>query len=90
MTYVLRNGELVEGTGNVDKRCVTSCAKNSDRHQSTASACTVCTGQARRHNKGGCRVADGTMSMDEAYTRHRQLLKRQHFGREPPNVKKFF
>ena len=38
----------------------------------------------------GCRVADGTMSMDEAYTRHRQLLKRQHFGREPPNIRKFF
>jgi hypothetical protein len=37
-----------------------------------------------------CRVADGSMSMDEAYTRHRQLLKRQHFGREPPNVRKFF
>ena len=37
-----------------------------------------------------CRVADGTISMDEAMTRHKQLLRRQHFGREPPNVRKFF
>ena len=37
-----------------------------------------------------CRVADGSMSVDEAYSRHKQLLKRQHFGREPPNVRKFF
>ena len=37
-----------------------------------------------------CRVADGSMSIDEAYSRHKQLLKRQHFGREPPNVRKFF
>jgi len=36
------------------------------------------------------RVADGTMSIEEARTRHAQLLKRQHFGREPPNVRKFF
>lgn len=31
-----------------------------------------------------CRVADGTISMEEARQRHHQLLKRQHFGREPP------
>ena len=37
-----------------------------------------------------CRVADGSMSVDEAYSRHKQLLKRQHFGKVPPNVKKFF
>lgn len=30
------------------------------------------------------RVADGTLSMEEARQRHRQLLQRQHFGREPP------
>lgn len=28
-------------------------------------------------------VADGSMSMDEARQRHQQLLKRQHFGRDP-------
>ncbi|PRW58567.1 LYR motif-containing [Chlorella sorokiniana] len=32
----------------------------------------------------GARVADGTISMDEARQRHQQLLQRQHFGREPP------
>lgn len=32
----------------------------------------------------GKRVADGTISMEEARQRHHQLLKRQHFGREPP------
>ncbi|CAK0779791.1 hypothetical protein CVIRNUC_004853 [Coccomyxa viridis] len=36
------------------------------------------------------RVADGTMSMEEARTRNKQLLKRQHFGRDPPDVRKFF
>lgn len=30
------------------------------------------------------RVADGTISMEEARQRHQQLLKRQFFGREPP------
>ncbi|BDA43734.1 hypothetical protein COCOBI_04-7490 [Coccomyxa sp. Obi] len=54
-TYVLRDGQLVEGRGVADSR-----------------------------------VADGTISMEEAMTRHKQLLKRQHFGREPPNVRKFF
>ena len=29
-------------------------------------------------------VADGKISMDEAYRWHQRLLKRQHFGREPP------
>ncbi|KAL4431057.1 hypothetical protein ABPG75_006313 [Micractinium tetrahymenae] len=32
----------------------------------------------------GARVADGTISMEEARQRHHQLLKRQFFGREPP------
>lgn len=32
----------------------------------------------------GTRVADGKMSMSEAYERHEQLLRRQHFGRAPP------
>ena len=36
------------------------------------------------------RVADGKMSMDEAYRKHHQLLKRQHFGREPPKVRQMF
>jgi hypothetical protein len=36
------------------------------------------------------RVADGKISMEEAYSLHHKLLKRQHFGREPPKVKKFF
>ena len=36
------------------------------------------------------RVADGTMTMEEARTRNQQLLKRQHFGRTPPDVRKFF
>ena len=36
------------------------------------------------------RVADGKISMDEAYRKHNQLLKRQHFGREPPKVRQMF
>ncbi|KAL4524978.1 hypothetical protein Ndes2526B_g07165 [Nannochloris sp. 'desiccata'] len=32
----------------------------------------------------GTRVADGSISMSEAYEKHQQLLKRQNFGREPP------
>lgn len=36
------------------------------------------------------RVADGKISMDEAYRKHHQLLKRQHFGREPPKVRQMF
>lgn len=30
------------------------------------------------------------MTMEEARQRNKQLLKRQYFGREPPNVRKFF
>ena len=30
------------------------------------------------------------MSMEEARTRNKKLLKRQHFGRDPPDVRKFF
>lgn len=37
-----------------------------------------------------CRVADGTMTMEEARVRNQQLIKRQHFGRTPPDVRKFF
>lgn len=48
--YVLREGKLVEGSGET----------------------------------AGARVADGTISMDEARQRHAQLRKRQFFGREPP------
>ena len=37
---------------------------------------------------GGSRVADGTMSMEDARVRHQSLLKRQHFGRDPgPNFR---
>ena len=31
-----------------------------------------------------CRVADGKLSMSEAWERHTALLRRQHFGRDPP------
>lgn len=32
-----------------------------------------------------CRAANGQVSMDEFKQRHHQLLRRQHFGREPPS-----
>ena len=38
----------------------------------------------------GARVADGTISMAEAHDYHNRLLKRQHFGREPPKGPKIF
>lgn len=34
--------------------------------------------------RGPSRVADGKISMSEAYEKHHSLLKRQYFGREPP------
>jgi len=40
--------------------------------------------------KAESRVADGTMTMEEARVRNQQLIKRQHFGRTPPDVRKFF
>ena len=33
------------------------------------------------------RVADGKISMEDARHKHHQLLKRQHFGREPPPIR---
>eukprot|EP00873_Tetraselmis_striata_P021005 jgi/Tetstr1/441269/TSEL_029520.t1 len=38
----------------------------------------------------GSRVADGKISMEEARSYHNRLLKRQHFGREPPSGQKIF
>lgn len=32
-----------------------------------------------------CRVADGKVSMNEAHEMHAKLLRRQHFGRDPPS-----
>mmetsp|Transcript_35135 Transcript_35135/g.62635 ORF Transcript_35135/g.62635 Transcript_35135/m.62635 type:complete len:143 (-) Transcript_35135:202-630(-) len=45
--------------------------------------------QARGQGRGS-RVADGKISMEEAWSYHNRLLKRQHFGREPPKTKKIF
>ncbi len=36
------------------------------------------------------RLGDGKISMDEGYRKHRELLKRQHFGREPPASRSMF
>jgi len=36
------------------------------------------------------RLGDGKISMDEGYRKHRELLKRQHFGREPPTRRSMF
>ncbi|KAK9814462.1 hypothetical protein WJX72_006315 [[Myrmecia] bisecta] len=36
------------------------------------------------------RVADGTISMEEARQRHQTLLRRQHFGRDPPKAPMLF
>uniref|UniRef100_A0A061QMR8 Complex 1 LYR protein n=1 Tax=Tetraselmis sp. GSL018 TaxID=582737 RepID=A0A061QMR8_9CHLO len=55
-TYVLRQGDLLEGAA----------------------------------ESKGRRVADGVLSMEEARAYHHRLLKRQYFGREPPNTRKFF
>lgn len=34
--------------------------------------------------RGPSRVADGKISMSEAYEKHHSLMRRQYFGREPP------
>ena len=31
-----------------------------------------------------CRLGDGKIGMDEGFRKHRQLMKRQYFGQEPP------
>jgi|TARA_B110000967_G_scaffold209714_1_gene267247 hypothetical protein len=33
---------------------------------------------------GGTRVADGTISMQEAHEYHNRLMKRQYYGKKPP------
>lgn len=38
----------------------------------------------------GARVADGKVSMNEAWEIHNRLLKRQYFGRDPPKTKGLF
>lgn len=38
----------------------------------------------------GERVADGSLSQDEAWKMHRKLMKRQYFGQEPPRIPEIF
>ena len=71
-TFVLREGDLVESASEREQRC-RSFAGPSHR-LSTQHADVLCS----------CRVANGQVSMDEFKQRHHQLLRRQHFGREPP------
>ena len=40
-------------------------------------------GPSASANTAGGRAVGGGMTVDEAYRRHRQLVRRQHFGREP-------
>lgn len=72
--YVYRGGELVEGQGEKETRCtfVVAVALN--------------LADAARLIHIVYRYGDSIMSMDEGYRKHRELLKRQHFGRNPPAV----
>lgn len=75
--FVIRDGNLVEGTGSTaGKRYVTfSHRRNHSMITSSSHSLSPLT---------PCSVADGKVSMSEAYELHNKLLKRQHYGRKPP------
>ena len=72
-TFVLREGELVENASEREHR-YTYVQQASHYH---AGLLTIL--------RTLCRAANGQVSMDEFKQRHHQLLRRQHFGREPPS-----
>ena len=116
MTYVIRDGVMIESQGRAESRYVAHCSGHAVipcMVRNEAAACrmavknhftTLCrpadhmslgiwSGWKLRIVQGlcaCCRVADGTMTMEEARVRNQQLIKRQHFGRTPPDVRKFF
>ena len=71
-TFVLREGDLVESASEREQRCGSLVGPLHTLSPENADAYCL------------CRVANGQVSMDEFKQRHHQLLKRQHFGREPP------
>jgi hypothetical protein len=86
--FIIRDGNLVEGTGSTaGKRCVTfslshviTCNDNSF----LPSQPLILTPFILFTYYIPCSVADGKVSMSEAYELHNKLLKRQHYGRKPP------
>ena len=79
--YVLREGKLVEGRG------ATSGARwagGGGRAVLLGRLTCWRVALSCRTRCPSCRVADGVLDMEEARTRHQQLLQRQHFGRPPP------
>jgi len=91
--FVIRDGNLVEGTGSTaGKRYVTFSLSPSHvvgTHNDNSflpSQHLIITPfiYFTYYYYYLCSVADGKVSMSEAYELHNKLLKRQHYGRKPP------
>ena len=92
--YVFRAGKLEEGNAAREKRWVVTdwicsavlqsawCASNLHMRWLSSTQSHTC----NLH----CRVADGKISMEEAWTKHNQLMRRQYFGQDPPKAPGIF
>ena len=80
--YVFRGGKLVQGYGQAETRWA---GHQRFRRLQLATVCFIAPVRKQGNMACSCRLGDGKLSMDEGYRKHRELLKRQYFGREPPS-----